>query len=274
MSRKNWTSEKLFQRLLENRTQRTYWENISELRKRVNQEVYDLSTELAKSDNDSEKIIGIDVLAQLGFNPRFNKSQTVKLYFELLENHQSPKVLYSILHAIGHNNEDLKSNQISKLAEFKNHRYSSVRYSLVHSLSGVESELAINTLIELSKDKNIEIRDWATFAIGSQIETNNTEIINALWERIQDEDEKTRHEAIAGLSKRRDSRVKEILKKELENINDHGSLILESIEDYGDKDFIPLLEKQIETNKKTNQVNGEWLLDSLETLKTNSQQAL
>lgn len=274
MSRKNWTSEKLFKRLLENKTQRTYWDNISALRKHVNQEVYDKATELAKSDVDNEKIIGLDVLAQLGFNPRLNKSQTVKLYFELLENHQSPKVLYSILHAIAHNNEDLKSTQISRLAEFRNHRYSGVRFGLVHALSGVESELAINTLIELTKDRDVEIRDWATFGIGSQIETNNTEIINALWERIQDEDEKTRHEAIAGLSKRKDARVKEILKKELEDINEHGSLILESIEDYGDKDFIPLLERQIETNKKTNQVNEKWLLDSLETLKTNLQQNL
>ena len=274
MSRKNWTSDKLFQRLLENKTQRTYWENISELRKRVSQDVYDRSTLLARSNNDNEKIIGIDVLAQLGFDPRLNKSQTVQLYFELLENHQSPKVLYSILHAIGHNNENLKGTQISKLVEFKNHRYSNVRYSLVHALSGVESELAIETLIELSRDKNTEIRDWATFAIGSQIETNNSDIIDALWERIHDEDEKTRHEAIAGLSKRKDTRVKEILKKELKEINDHGSLILESIEDYGDTDFIPLLELQIETNKKTKQVNVEWLLDSLETLKTNSQQTI
>jgi len=274
MSRKNWTSDKLFQRLLENKTQRTYWENISELRKRVNQAVYDKSTELAKSDNDNEKIIGIDVLAQLGFDPRLNKSQSVKLYFGLLENQLSPKVLYSILHAIGHNNEDLNSTQISKLIEFKNHRYSSVRFSLVFALSGVENTLAIETLIELSRDKNTEIRDWATFAIGSQIETNNSGIIHALWERINDEDEKTRHEAIAGLSKRKDPRVKEILKKELENIDDHGSLILESIENYGDKDFIPLLEQQIETNKRRTRVNEEWLLDSLETLKTNSQQML
>ena len=115
MSRKNWTSDKLFQRLLENKTQRTYWENISELRKRVSQDVYDRSKLLARSNNDNEKIIGIDVLAQLGFDPRLNKSQTVQLYFELLENHQSPKVLYSILHAIGHNNENLKGTQISKL---------------------------------------------------------------------------------------------------------------------------------------------------------------
>lgn len=274
MSRKNWTSDKLFQRLLENKTQRTYWENISELRKRVGQNVYDRSTLLARSNNDNEKVIGIDVLAQLGFDPRLNKSQTVQLYFELLENHQSPKVLYSILHAIGHNNEDLKRTQISKLVEFKNHRYSSVRYSLVHALSGVESELAIETLIELSGDKNTDIRDWATFAIGSQIEINSSEIIHALWDRINDEDEKTRHEAIAGLSKRKDSRVKEILKKELENVDENGSLVLESIEDYGDKDFIPLLEQQIETNKRTNRVNEKWLLDSLETLKTNSQQTL
>ena len=80
--------------------------------------------------------------------------------------------------------------------------------------------------------------------------------------------------AIAGLSKRKDVRVKDILRKELKKINKHGSLILESIEDYEDKDFIPLLEQQIQTNKKTNQVSEEWLLACLEKLKNKTHNKL
>ena len=113
MSRKKWTSEKIFNRLLNNKTQKTYWDNISELRKRPNQDVFKKAYELAKSSIDREKVIGLDILQQLGFDPRFNKSQTVDLHFELLEKNQTEKVLESIFHGIGHNNDELSDNQVS-----------------------------------------------------------------------------------------------------------------------------------------------------------------
>ena len=46
MSRKNWTSEKIFTRLLNNKTQKTFWENVSELRKRSNKVVYNQALNL------------------------------------------------------------------------------------------------------------------------------------------------------------------------------------------------------------------------------------
>jgi hypothetical protein len=121
MSRKNWTSEKIFTRLLNNKTQKTFWENIQELRKRPNKEVYNQAFKLAKSESEKEKTIGIYVLAQLGFNPRFQKDKTVILYFNLLETKQSPKVISAILSSISHNNDNINENQISKLVEYKKH---------------------------------------------------------------------------------------------------------------------------------------------------------
>ena len=58
MGRKNWTSEKVFDRLVNNKSQKTYWDNISELRKRDNEDVYDQAFKLAKSESDKKKIIG------------------------------------------------------------------------------------------------------------------------------------------------------------------------------------------------------------------------
>ena len=101
MSRKKWTSEKIFTRLLNNKTQKTYWDNISELRKRPNQDVYEKAYELAKSSIDEQKIIGLRILQQLGFAPRLNKKQTVELHFELLDQIQSNKVLESIFMELG-----------------------------------------------------------------------------------------------------------------------------------------------------------------------------
>jgi HEAT repeat protein len=266
MSRKKWTSEKIFTRLLNNKTQKTFWENVRELRKRPNKEVYNKAYKLAESESEKEKIIGIYVLAQLGFDPRFQQAKTVELYFKLLEKEESPKVISAILSSISHNNENLNGKQISKLIEFKTHNFVNVRFELTLAISCLENEKAIKTLIELSNDKDSNTRNWATFGIGTQIENDTEEIRNALWNRITDKDEITRLEAISGLAKRKDRKIKEVLKTELENIDKNGSLILESIELFNDKDFIPLLEKKIVENKKSKKVNEDWLLETIKKL--------
>ena len=83
--RKNWTSEKIFSRLVNNKTKKTYWENIRELRSRPNKEVFNRAVELTKSKDKKEKVIGIDVLAQMGLNPRYNQKKTVKIFLSLLK---------------------------------------------------------------------------------------------------------------------------------------------------------------------------------------------
>lgn len=272
MKRKDWTDEKLFERLLTNRTKKTYWDNIRELRKRPNQYVFDRALGLINTKIDKEIIIGIDILAQLGFNPRFKQNEIVEICFSLLEKEQTPKVLESILFAISHNNEILQKDHILTLIKLKAHRYCIVRYGLVQALSGLEQKDAIETIIELSTDIDPDIRDWAIFSLGTQIETNNESITKVLWERTNDNSEMVRFEAIAGLAKRKDKRIKDTLIQELKEIDDNGSIILESIEEYEDSDFIELLEKQIELNKKTQKVNEQWLIDTLGKLKTKAQQ--
>ncbi len=138
--------------------------------------------------------------------------------------------------------------------------------------TAIPKQNPFETLIELSTDKDPDIRDWATFSLGTQIETNNDSITKVLWERTNDSSELVRFEAIVGLAKRQDKRIKDTLIQELKNIDDNGSIILESIEEFNDFEFIELLEKQIELNKKTQQVNEKWLIDTLGRLKTKAQQ--
>jgi len=229
MSRKKWPSEKIFTRLLNNKTQKTFWENIRELRKRPNKEVYKKAFKLANSENEKEKVIGIYVLAQLGFDPRFQQGKTVELYFKLLENEKSPKVISAILSSISHNNENLNEKQISKLIEFKTHKFVNVRFELALAISCLKNESAIKTLIELSNDKDSDTRNWATFGIGTQLEKDTEEIRTALWNRVTDKDKITRLEAISGLAKRKDRKIKDILKTELENIDEDENWLLETI---------------------------------------------
>ena len=260
MSRKNWASEKIFSRLLNNRTQKTYWDNINELRSRPNQEVFNKAMQLAKSKSDKEKNIGIAILAQLGFDPRFNQIETIKLYFELLTQDQSIDVLISILYAISHNFEILTEKQVNILQTFKNNESSYVRTALANAISCLQDDQSIDTLILLSKDTSSSVRNWATFSLGTLIEINNKKITDALWKRVDDKHQETKLEAILGLAIRKDNRVKEIVRRELK-YGEYGTLLFEAIEQLNDKDFLPLLEDNLQSSYHDDGILDEWILD-------------
>ncbi|WP_075591557.1 hypothetical protein [Labilibacter marinus] len=264
MSRKEWTDDKLFFRLLNNKSDKTYWDNISELRSRPNKSVFEKCKDLVNSDNTKKRMIGIDILAQLGTSPRPFYNETMELYFDVVEKERDSKVLKSLLYAIGHNNDNVNQEQIEKLIAFKTSESSEVRQGLVSSLLGLDNNQAIDTLIDLSNDKVATIRNWATFGIGSQIETDNDKIRNALWSRTSDKNQDTKLEAIVGLANRNDIKVKEIIKQEFIN-GEYGMLLFEAIELLDCVELIPLLNDDLNSGKNHSDVNQEWLKD-LETL--------
>ena len=259
MSEGKWTSDELFTRLLNNKSQEAYWDDVSELRKRPNNDVFTKSFELAKSNDDLQKIIGLDILQQLGFEPRFNKKETLDLHFELLEVAQSNRVLVSIFHGIGHNNDELEDWQISKLVEFKNQTNTEVKHALISALSGIENLQAISALIEFTKQKEPSIRNWATFGIGTQIDTDNAEIRNALWNLVGDSDYDTKSEAIVGLAKRNDEKIKKVILAELQS-DSFGTLLFDAILALGDDDYLPILNDKLQQVKnEDNEINRGWI---------------
>ncbi|MFK7807412.1 MAG: HEAT repeat domain-containing protein [Saprospiraceae bacterium] len=262
----NYTTEKIFTRLLTNKSSSNWWNYVSELRKRATEGIFKKSLSLANSNVITEKEIGLTVLAQFGY-PRVHKKEILKFFFKLLERERDRRILSPILYGIGHSNEKLTIKQINILCTFKTHKSTTVRHALVFALCTLENAKAIDALIYLSNDKDSDVRDWATFGLGTQIEIDNEKIRTALWDRVSDKDEGPRFEAISGLAQRRDYRIKNILTEELERIDEHGSLILEAIEQLEDKTFITLLEKKIIENRKTRTINEEWLLKTLEKLR-------
>lgn len=262
----DFSNDKIFIRLLKNKSNKNYWNYISELRKRKSKDIFDKSIILTESEIAKERVIGIDILGQFGY-PRLHKKLILKLFFRVLKNEKDENVLRSLFYGIGHNNEDLSSKEIDLICSFKKHKSSEIRYSLAFALLTKEESKAIETLIELSKDRNPKIRDWATFGIGTQIETDNKIIRESLWERINDNDENTKFEAILGLAKRKDENIKAVLKNELQKNDEFSSLIAEAIEELNDKDFIILLEEKIKRNKLLKKINEDYLLETLEKLK-------
>ena len=66
MSRKSWADDKLISRLIDNKTEKTRWDNISALRSRPSQELFEKCVKLTESNNPKIRKLGIDILAQLG----------------------------------------------------------------------------------------------------------------------------------------------------------------------------------------------------------------
>lgn len=260
MSRINWTDDKLISRLINNKTDKSRWDNISVLRKRPSQELFAKCVVLIKSNNPKIRKIGIDILAQLGLPPRPFLKETLKIYFDLFEVETDPDVLMSLLYSIGHNNDKLDNEQIKKICSFINSENSWVKEGLVSALLGIDSLNAIETLIKLSSDKLSHIRNWATFGLGTQIERNNKKIREALWERVNDKHQETKLEAIVGLAKRKDKRVNDIIRREIIG-GEFGTLLFEAIIETQDKEFLPLLKQNLRTIKDDKTINPEWEKD-------------
>ena len=260
MSRINWTDDKLLARLLNNKSEKSRWDNISVLRSRPSEELFKKCLELTKSKEQENRSIGIDILAQLGLPPRPFLEQNLKLYFDLLNIETAPEVLMSILYAIGHNNENLNQKQIEKICSFLDSENEWIKEGLVYALLGIDNLKAIETLIKLSSDKLSHVRNWATFGIGTQIEKDSQIIRTALWNRVNDRHQETKLEAIVGLTKRKDNRVIEIIKRELIN-GEYGTLLFEAIIETGDKQFLPLLRQNLKLAKDDSNINPEWIND-------------
>ena len=260
MSKKNWTDEKLISRLINSKTNKSRWDNISILRKRPSEELFSKCIDLTKSENTKIRKIRIDILAQFGLPPRPFLIETLKIYFELLEVETDPDVLMSLLYSIGHNNDELNNEQIEKICSFINNENNWVKEGLVYALLGIDNLTAIQTLVKLSSDKLSHIRNWATFGLGTQIEKNNKNIREALWNRVNDKHQETKLEAIVGLAKRKDNRVSEIIKREIMD-GEYGILLFEAIIYTKNKVFLPLLHQNLKNAEEDNAINTEWKED-------------
>ncbi len=257
MGRNEWTDEKLFYRLINNKSDKGYWDSIQVLRKRPTEAVYNRCMELTRSERAKEREIGLYVLAQLGGRERPFLKGSVRRYFELLATEQELPMINCVLSAISHNHDKLTKVQIGKLCALGNKPAPKIKWNLVLALSTLEAPRAIDVLIKLSSDKSVVVRDWATFGLGSQIDTNNEEIVAALWQRVDDKDEDTRFEAIVGLAIRKDARVKGLIEREL--ARDHGAQLFEAIIELGDKSFLPRLRKLLKAMRKETDISADWL---------------
>ena len=173
-----------------------------------------------------ERVLGANILGQLGLPERTFPIECCKLLREILDDETDAYVLQAALVGLSHQ-KDVEA--IPRVTNFLKHASLDVRHATAFALMGHEVPLAIEGLIILSEDSEALVRDWATFALGTQIDLDTPLIRNALASRLADPDDDTRGEALIGLARRKEARVIAALKTELSS-DCIGSLAIEAAE--------------------------------------------
>jgi hypothetical protein len=239
-----------------------YWEIVRELHARGDAEVFALAAELASSDG-RDRIVGLDVLGQLGFNDNYPwLDQSLPLIVEATRS-DDLEVVESAITALGHLGDPRALDAILRhLDSPADEVRFSVAYALPSSAGEPADPRAVAALIALSEDRDPETRDWATFGLGSLLVVDSPKVRNALAARIDDQDSDSSGEALVGLARRKDARCFEAIQRGLQT-PDVGNLIIEAAAELGDPRFLPHLERLKEARWHEDDPRGTLLEEAI-----------
>ena len=202
---------------------------VRDLQRRHDRETFDAAMALCRSEDPRRRVLGIDILSQLGYlendADRPFREPTIVWLLELAEIEDAIDVLSEIGTGLGHLKD---ARAIDLLVRMAGHESPAVRFGAVEGLLGHDDDRAVDALVTLSTDVAARVRDWATFGLGSLIERDTPQVREALMARLEDTDPDTRGEALVGLAARGDRRAIEPLLAELEEYV--GRLIDEALE--------------------------------------------
>jgi HEAT repeat protein len=219
------------------------WAIIRELHGRTDRTAFDAVCELAGSASTLERIVALDVLAQIGYRAgRPFLEETLPLLIDASHDGDAD-VIAAAVTALG---LLWDPRALPAIVRHAGHRSADVRCSVAVAIPGAAGDPpspdAIAALIALSADSDAEARDWATFGLGSQLEDQDTEAIrDALAARLDDPDGDTSGEALLGLAVRRDPRARPALLARLDD--DPGNLIVEAAAALGAVEALPALQR-------------------------------
>jgi len=235
------------------------WEPVVVLHYRATPEVLAAAERLCFSYVSKERVLGANILGQLGVPERAFPEDCFRILCEMLGREQDPLVMEAIGVAFSHLHD---KRAIPLLAPFSKHPDKEARFGVVQGLSKHPDATAIATLIELTKDEDEDVRNWATFGLGTLVDSDTAELRAALLERVIDPHDETRGEALVGLARRKDPRVLGAIIQELSS--EHvGLLALEAADKLGDSRLMPAL-LRLEHDWQTDQDNHvETLKDAL-----------
>ena len=267
--RKGWSDATLLARALAAKSDTAYWNAIYELRGRASDPLYDQCVQLAASPIVQERLVGVDVLAQLfscltkdgtlrPLTTRYPfpyRKKALHLFLAMLPHEGDSGIVESLLFGIAHNNGYMTRKGLDVVLPFIHAPQKEVRFAAVRALSGLQYRKAVEALMVLTEDPHAHIRNWATFGIGTLCERDNAAIRCVLRARCKDRHVETRHEAMLGLALRKDTGVKPLLDNELPRCT---VLTLEAIEALKAHEYLPRLVAMRDETQDDPSINSFW----------------
>ena len=216
------------------------WEIVRQLHARSDRATFDAACALARSADVNERILGIDILSQIGYadNRPFHQD-TLAILLASSEDEQSSATSAAIT-ALGHLADPRSRSAVVRASTDAS---PDVRCAAATALPRVSGDPpapeVITALTRLTDDEDGDVRDWATFGLGSQLDADSAAIRAALTARLHDESGDTAGEALLGLARRHDPLALRPLLASLQT--DPGNLIVQAAAELGAREALPAL---------------------------------
>lgn len=244
------------------RDSRNRWDIVTELHKQTDRPTFEAARALARSEDVEERILGLDVLGQIGYSAnRPFVEDTLSVVIDACEDPRG-EVVESAVCALGHISDARGRDAVLRHAS---HPSADVRFAVAIALPNVAGEPisddVVRALIELSRDPESVVRDWASMGLGSQLDVDTPAVRQALFERLDDDEGDTAGEALLGLARRHDPRTISHLLMLLDD--EPGNLIVEAAAALGAPEALPVLQRLKDAGWDADDPRGSVLDDAL-----------
>ncbi|GAA4203150.1 HEAT repeat domain-containing protein [Microbispora amethystogenes] len=142
------------------------WRMITKLLARGDPETFAVSRRLCASADPAERVLGADILGELGRDHPF-RDRTLPVLRALAADEDDPRVLYSVLIAFGHLRD---GRALPSVIDLAGHGHPTVRYGAAYALPHVMGDppdaAGLAALRRLAADADEDVADWAALGLS------------------------------------------------------------------------------------------------------------
>lgn len=142
------------------------WKAVGALHIRGDAETFAEAAGLCASESRAERVIGVDVLGELGGPQRPFLDETLPILRRLAANESDVRVLHAVLIAFGHLRDP---GALPSVIELAGHGDPTVRYGAAYALSHVigrpPDPAGLAALRRLARDPDDDVADWAALGL-------------------------------------------------------------------------------------------------------------
>jgi hypothetical protein len=264
VSQEKLSVNQLFDKLLSEKNIKEQWRFITALVNRFPKESFQKAYNLCNTNSKTDKISGFRLMSKL-YESEYNLEQIKSFLFKRVESENDKEIIETLIFSLTSNLSLLRDEEIKSLLSLKE-RGDNFKVVLMDELISYNHKLVIDFFLELCIDTNLGVKQKAIMNLSYEDDLDTPKIRKVLWENVENQNKKVRQYSIYGLALRKDNNIKSILEKELQYIDNDGSLILEAIEELGDKKMKPLLESKLEQLNSDNKYLSKLLIDTIENI--------